>query len=296
MGLDSFFDVKLPYSSNRLDFENRESELFDNFEKNKVISPVSANKNSEIILENKVAIFRKFPFKDETLANWIGNVDNIGGIESFEENFSENGIERVVKFNSSSYFLNKNFSKDHKRLIFMNCEGIKFRNKIIEGYSNLIPLLYRRGNYNSRKVPFSDFFQEGILELSNVLNYYDPGKVKFFTYAYHCLSKFLFRKFKVDSRIRTSNNEFEERLLSYGGVVESREFESDARMDFEEIFGSLNLFEQKILKMHYFENKTSREISNSLSLDNSCEYGVGRGNINKIKINAIEKLKRLYVS
>tara|TARA_Y100000310_G_C20627560_1_gene786788 strand:+ start:183 stop:1076 length:894 start_codon:yes stop_codon:yes gene_type:complete len=295
MSLDYFFDVEFPWSYNSSDFENYKDELFDNFEKNKVINLVSANKNSEIIIDDKTAIFRRFPYQDETLDNWIKDVDDIGGIKSFEENSFEGGVEKIVKFNSSSYFLDKNFFQGSKRLIFMNNEGIKFRNKIVEEYSRVIPHLYKKGNFNSKRTVFQDFFQECVIDISDFLNYYSRDKnVKFFTFAYHCLNKSLFRKFNADSRIRTATNEFEEGLLSYGDVEESREFVSDARMDFEEIIGNLNSFEQKILKMHYFEDKTSKEISDILSLDNSLEYGVGRGNINRVKIKAIEKLRKLY--
>ena len=295
MSLDSFFDVRLPWSLNRENLNSSESELFNNFEENRVIKSVSANKNSEIIVEGKIITFRKFPAKNETFDNWIEDIGNMEGMKSFEENFFEGGVERVLELNSQSYFLDKKTLLGKKRLIFMNETGINLRNKILEEYSRLIPHLYRRGNFGFRKILFQDFFQDGVLELSNVLNYYSTSKgVKFFTFAHHCLEKSLFRKFKFNSNIRPAVNDFEEKLLDYGGFEESKEFVSDARMDYETISEKLKPFEQEILRQYYFEDKTSKEIADSLSQDDSWKYGSGRGNISKIKIKAIDKLRDFY--
>jgi RNA polymerase sigma factor (sigma-70 family) len=295
MGLDSFFDVQFPFSLSRKNLNSYERELFNNFEENRVIKSVSANKNSEIIKDGKIITFQRFPSKNENLDLWIEGVDNIGGIKSFEEIFFEDGVEKVVELDSPSYFLDKKILQGHKRLIFMNETGMNFRNKIVEEYSRLIPHLYRKGNFNSRRTSFQDFFQEGILKLSNTLNYYSTAhNAKFFTFAYHCLEKSLSRKFKFNSNIRPAVNEAEERLLAYGGVEESQEFVSDARIDSETIFEKLKSFEKEILRQHYFEDKTFKEISDSLSQDGSWKYGTGRGNVNRVKVEAIGKLKKFY--
>ena len=95
--------------------------------------------------------------------------------DSFVEEHGGQFIQegRNWKWEEQKIIADNRIKQERKDFIFINSDGLKFRNKIVEEYSPLIPHLYQRGNFSSRGVSFQDFFQEGFIEISNVLNDYD---------------------------------------------------------------------------------------------------------------------------